>query len=368
MNCPKCGELQRDEAVFCPTCGNRLRPNPPVPPPLPPRQGHAVRNVLLALLAVAFFCAAGFIAWRGLRTGDVARTSPPPLEATRPPGAAVSVRKEPPLIPSAGLEVFFPDLRWGDPPTRDMTPDDSPDQTETIKSYVRAGGIRSFDGVPFERVRCRFDRQRFMTAEFYVSAENAEPLRAAAEKRFGAPERNPDGALKWTQKDTVVLFVSDAPSGEHGFAIYSTGLGDFALREAAAQSKGTSPSESSTRPQAPAERGGAAPAPEGPVYTAVFSCVGPGGMSASLVQCFSQSSIKVRRGNRSRVYSAPDLVSAAGANDRVKIDLPTSFQIEAMNSAPFDVIVLSLTITETATGKVVFEDQAARWGWIKVKN
>ena len=369
MNCLRCGELQRDEAIFCPSCGNRQRPNPQVPPPLSPKQGHPVRKVLLVLLVIAFFCAAGFfVVWKGLRPGDAAVTGPPLPAETRPPAAATSRRREPPLIPSAGLEIFFPDLRWGDPPTPDMTPDDSPDQTETIKSYVRSGGVRSFDGVPFERVGCRFDRQRFMTADFYVSAENAEPLRAAAERRFGAPQRTPDGALKWIHKDTVVLFVSDPTSDEHGFAIYSTGLGDFALREAAAQSKEASPSESSTRPQASAERGVAAPVQEGPVYTAEFSCVGPGGMSASLVQCFYKSSIKVRRGNRSRVYSAPDLASAAGPHSSVKIDLPASFQIEAMNSAPFDVIVLSLTITETATGKVVFEDQAGRWGWIKVKN
>lgn len=368
MNCPKCGELQRDEAVFCPTCGNRLRPLSQVPPPLPPRQGPAVRNVLLVLMAVAVLCAAGLIVWKGLRTGDVAVTSPPPPEATRPLAAATSTRREPPLIPSAGLEVFFPDLRWGDPPTADMAPDDSPDQTETIKSYVRSGGIRSFDGVPFERVRCRFDRQRFITAEFYVSAENAEPLRAAAERRLGAPQRNPDGALKWTHKDTVVLFVSDSTSDEHGFAIHSTGLGDFALREAAAQSKRTQPPGPPSHSQAPAEQGDAAPAQNDETYTAQFSCRGPSDQAIPVAQCFSHSTIKVRRGNRAKVYSMHDIFSAVNANDSVKLDLPASFEIEAMNSAPFDAIVLSLTITEAATGKVVFEDQAARWGWIKVKN
>lgn len=369
MNCPRCGVAQNEDGAFCSSCGSPLRGALPVPPlPPQPTQGHAVRNVLIVLLVIAFFSAAGFIVWRGLRTGDVAGIPAPPPKETRSPAAAVSAQREPPLIPSAGLEVYFPDLRWGDPPTPDMVLDDSPDQTETIKSYVRSGGIRSFDGVPFERVRCRFDRQRFITAEFYVSAENAEPLRAAAEKRFGAPQRNTDGALKWTHKDTVVLFVSDPSSDEHGFAIHSTGLGAFALREAAAQPKAASPSTPSSQPQALAEQDEAPPAQDGEVYTALFSCVGPGGMSASLVQCFSQSSIKVRRGNRSRVYSIQDLYSAAGPNDSVKIDLPASFQIEAMNSAPFDAIVLSLTITETATGKVLYEDQAARWRWIKVKN
>lgn len=277
------------------------------------------------LLVIAFFSAAGFIVWRGLRTGDVAGIPAPPPKETRSPAAAVSAQREPPAHSERRVEVYFPDLRWGDPPTPDMVLDDSPiKRRQSSLTYDLEVSV-PFDGVPFERVRCRFDRQRFITAEFYVSAENAEPLRAAAEKRFGAPQRNTDGALKWTHKDTVVLFVSDPSSDEHGFAIHSTGLGAFALREAAAQPKAASPSTPSSQPQALAEQDEAPPTQDGEVYTALFSCVGPGGMSASLVQCFSQSSIKVRRGNRSRVYSIRRSSLAAGPNDSVEIDLPASF-------------------------------------------
>ena len=372
MNCPKCGELQRDEAIFCPTCGNRLRPQspvpPPVPPPLPQRQGRSVRNALFGLLAVALLCAVGFIVWKHAGTSEVAVSAPPPPGEARPTAPATSTREEPPLMSSAGLDIFFPDLRWGDPPTRDMVLDEAADEPESIKAYLRSGGVRSFDGVPFERVRCRFHRQRFITAECYVSAENAKPLRTAAEKRFGAPQRNEDGSLKWTHKDTVVIFVSDPTSDEHGFAISGTGLGAFAMQEAVGQTEGKQQAGPAPHPRIDTSEDSATPTQNGEVYAAEFSCVGPGGRSASLVQCFSQSSIKVRRGNRSRVYSAQDLYSDEGPVSSVKMTLPATFEIEAMNSAPLDVIVLSLTITEISTGKVVYEDQAARWGWIKVKN
>jgi len=242
---------------------------------------------------------------------------------------------------------------------------------EQSAHFTRPNDRREILGVAVESVRYTYLRGNLLwLVSYMVKAENAAALLASMKKVFGEPEWvDSDGFLHWFEpkgdQKTYVLSAAYAtePTGEAGVVVMSGPVSKQA--QAVAMSEAVRSVEAESRTDASV---GASPnRVEGDTYTARLSC-GAAGRPVPIAQCFAKSSLKVRRGTGAKVFSSVELYEAAGTSDHVKLDLPASFEIEAMNSAPFDMIVLSLTITEISTGKVVYEDQAARWGWIKVKN
>lgn len=100
-------------------------------------------------------------------------------------------------------------------------------------------------------------------------------------------------------------------------------------------------------------------------YTAVISC-GQNGKNLNVLACFTDTDLKITKNNRSKVYKVYQLNGLGQTyQDGMHIQLPESFEIMAQNSQ--DHLVLGVKILDS-NNQVVFEDQAGKWGVIKVGN
>ena len=100
-------------------------------------------------------------------------------------------------------------------------------------------------------------------------------------------------------------------------------------------------------------------------YTAVISC-GQNGQNFNVLACFTDTDLKITKNNRSKVYKVYQLDGLGQTyQDGMHIQLPESFEIMAQNSQ--DHLVLGVKILDS-NNEVVFEDQAGKWGVIKVGN
>ena len=100
-------------------------------------------------------------------------------------------------------------------------------------------------------------------------------------------------------------------------------------------------------------------------YTAVISC-GQNGQNFNVLACFTDTDLKITKNNRSKVYKVYQLDGLGQTyQDGMHIQLPESFEIMAQNSQEH--LVLGVKILDS-NNQVVFEDQAGKWGVIKVAN
>lgn len=104
-------------------------------------------------------------------------------------------------------------------------------------------------------------------------------------------------------------------------------------------------------------------------YTAIITC-GPVTAPGYIDNCFTESDLKITKDNITTLYnmSSGNYPSAAGEafSDGLHIKLPESFAVFAQNSMDNDVLIVK--IVKNDSGKVVFQDQASKYGVIKVKN
>jgi hypothetical protein len=100
-------------------------------------------------------------------------------------------------------------------------------------------------------------------------------------------------------------------------------------------------------------------------YTAVISC-GMQGQNINVLACFTDTELKITRNNSTRVYKAYDLQQIGQTyQDGLHIELPENFTIIAQNSQ--DTLVLGVKIFDK-NNRIMFDDQAGKWGVISVKN
>lgn len=104
-------------------------------------------------------------------------------------------------------------------------------------------------------------------------------------------------------------------------------------------------------------------------YTAIVTC-GPVTSPGYVDNCFNDSDLKITKDNITTLYnmSSGNYPSAAGEafSDGLHIKLPESFSVYAQNSMDNDVLMVK--IVKNDSGKVVFQDQASKYGVINVRN
>lgn len=103
----------------------------------------------------------------------------------------------------------------------------------------------------------------------------------------------------------------------------------------------------------------------GDPYEAIISC-GQQGQHINIVPCFTDTELKVTKGNRSKIYRAVDLQQLGSQyEDGLHISLPEEFQITAQNS--HGSLILTLIIVDSS-GEILFEDQASQYGVVLAWN
>lgn len=104
-------------------------------------------------------------------------------------------------------------------------------------------------------------------------------------------------------------------------------------------------------------------------YTAIITC-GPVTAPGYVDNCFNDSDLKITKDNIATLYnmSSGNYPSSAGEalSDGLHIKLPENFSLFAQNSMDNDVLMVK--IVKNDTGNVVFQDQASKYGVIKVRN
>lgn len=104
-------------------------------------------------------------------------------------------------------------------------------------------------------------------------------------------------------------------------------------------------------------------------YTAIVTC-GPVTAPGYVDNCFNDSDLKITKDNITTLYnmSSGNFPSTAGEafSDGLHIKLPESFSVYAQNSMDNDVLMVK--IVKNDSGKVVFQDQASKYGVISVRN
>lgn len=103
-------------------------------------------------------------------------------------------------------------------------------------------------------------------------------------------------------------------------------------------------------------------------FTAIITC---GPMGGNYVDnCFNDSDLKITQNNMTTLYNmnSGNYPSQAGEakSDGLHILLTKSFTLFAQNSMDND--ILSIKIVRNSTGDVVYQDQASKYGVIKVQN
>jgi hypothetical protein len=107
-------------------------------------------------------------------------------------------------------------------------------------------------------------------------------------------------------------------------------------------------------------------------FTAVLTCGMPQHMN--ILGCFAgrpgggvETELKLRNGDKMTLYKVYNLREAGQErSDGFYIDLRSSYSLQAQNSD--DTLILGLKIIERATGRVIHNDQAARFGVVSARN
>lgn len=107
-------------------------------------------------------------------------------------------------------------------------------------------------------------------------------------------------------------------------------------------------------------------------YEAVISC--GTGNHINILACFAGGSrgvdteLKLKNGDQSGMYKAYNFNQSGGReeSDGYHINLRSNFSLVAQNAS--DILILSVKVTDRRSGKVVFQDQAARFGVVSVRN
>jgi hypothetical protein len=355
MTCAKCGSQFSEESRFCPGCGvplgtvgeakpiNVSAPSVPQQPfDVKPRKTRSIWKIVL-IVCVGTFGLIVLVAFFSGLTG-ITKTSPPASAAR----AEASKSPPAPERPS-GLSVFFPELHWGEPLRPDMTPVQNDDKLFSRPSddLVLAGRT------PLKSIHYLYLKNCLSYIEIVVSRTTDQmPVVAFLVETFGKTPKK-------TKVEGKEIFVW--PAGDTMVSYGTTEDGDarIELRQTLQSESGVQAQEPRVREQKQEQ------SDVGPVFTAELTCEA-GGRALPVVACFLQSSFKVRRGNRSKVYAGPDLMQEVGDSTSVRLDLPESFEIRAQNSAAG--LQLRLQITQNSTKKTIFEDAATQWGWILIKN
>ncbi|MFG6468042.1 hypothetical protein [Roseateles sp. BYS87W] len=159
--------------------------------------------------------------------------------------------------------------------------------------------------------------------------------------------------------DNVLAYLADEKEGQAAKQT-AVQVRDARDRKAAADRRAAEEAEKAQR---------AAHAKEYPFY-AVISCGMPNHIN--ILACFSRSNgvdteLKVKNGNDSQMYKVYNLRNAGKEErDGLHIDLRERFSIAAQNSS--DSLILTVKIYDRMTGKVVYNDQAAKFGMVRVGN
>lgn len=100
-------------------------------------------------------------------------------------------------------------------------------------------------------------------------------------------------------------------------------------------------------------------------FTAVLSCQ-LRGEHINIYACFENTELKVTNNGRTKVYKVYDLAQAGTEHrDGLHIELSENFDLRAQNSQEY--LVLGLVV-RNASGDIVYEDQAGRYGTVWVGN
>ena len=80
-----------------------------------------------------------------------------------------------------------------------------------------------------------------------------------------------------------------------------------------------------------------------------------------------ETELKLRNGDKMTLYKVYNLREAGQErSDGFYIDLRSSYSLQAQNSD--DTLILGLKIIDRATGRVIHNDQAARFGVVSARN
>lgn len=99
-------------------------------------------------------------------------------------------------------------------------------------------------------------------------------------------------------------------------------------------------------------------------FTAIISCGEQEQISVAL--CFHSTDLKITKNNRSKIYNIYNFSQAGDTHiDGLHVILPEHFKLKAQNSLDYPVLVVKIL---NSSGKVIFEDQAGKYGFITVEN
>ena len=98
-------------------------------------------------------------------------------------------------------------------------------------------------------------------------------------------------------------------------------------------------------------------------FTAILSC-SMQGRHLNIYPCFKDTDLKISKNGQTKIYKMYELnnVGTVG-NDGIHFSLPNKFSVTAQNSDKN--LVLGIKILDKQNN-VVYEDQAGKWGVIKV--
>jgi hypothetical protein len=391
MFCPKCGSAQSDDAAFCSGCGGPLKVVTAGPMAASqPKPKRGLGGVLTGVAAVAILGIGSLILWKG--PGNSKAVSEAIGETPRAPA---------PVAASKGLAVLLNGLEAGSAPVGDMV---QVADNEGALEFTRPNDRREVFGIPIESVRYTYHGGRLLWMISYtVTKGNAASLLAAMKREYGDPQwTDQDGFHHWFEPKgerknfTLAAGYYVETSGEAGIFVNSGSITEKVVgqvmkevgQEAGAKAAGANPAsspttvlQSSSVPTEPEPQPKAPASPPPPAsghnhkhqpttepFTATFCCtIGPD-RGVPLASCFQESFIRVRRGDKVKVYTQYDITTTARGNHSVDIDLPSSFQIEAQNTCRGGGAKLLLKVLDNSDQKIVFDQEAPFEGWLRVKN
>lgn len=105
-------------------------------------------------------------------------------------------------------------------------------------------------------------------------------------------------------------------------------------------------------------------------YTATLSC-GMGGSHINIAACFTgkytKTQLEVRNGTSYQMLQAWELRQAGNeTGEGLVIPLRANFSLKAQNTS--ETLILSLTVKDNATGRVIYEKSAAQFGVVSARN
>jgi hypothetical protein len=227
-------------------------------------------------------------------------------------------------------------------------------KADLVASYAEAEGYKSMD-------KFRFAKALDMKVSG-SQVEELEPLGVTSVETFQAAATRMSKAKYATGQDpyTVLAYLKDEAEGAPKKWTAVQVRDERNRKEAAAKAA----QEQAQKAQA------AAYAKEYP-YIALLSCGMPNHMN--ILACFasgghgSGTDMTVRNGDDQTMYKIYNIGSAGKeTREGLTIDLKRQFYITAQNN--HGSLILTLKIIDRASGKVLFTDQASKWGVVTARN